>query len=106
MAKYCSLDDVKTVLGDPDKDDWDEELEDSIISASALVDSLLTPYDLTVSSTVPQNIKDATAYFAAWKYRRPRDPAGAQAFWDEANKFLQVYVEAEKEDPGFRAVQP
>jgi hypothetical protein len=31
-------------------------------------------------------------YFAAWEYRRRRDPAGSEAFLAEATKFLETYV--------------
>ena len=76
---------------------YDVELAAAIESADALVDSLLKPYDLTVPATVPQNIVDASSHFAAWLVRRKRDPTGAEAFWVEANRFLQAYVDAEGE---------
>jgi hypothetical protein len=62
-----------------------------------LVDSLLKQKDLSVPSPVPQNIADASAYFAAWLFRRRRDPVGAEAFWQEANRFLDVYGKTEGE---------
>ena len=40
----------------------------------------------------------------AWLFRRRRDPAGAEAFWVEADKFLQVYINAEKTDVPFKVV--
>ncbi len=72
----------------------------AIVSGDALVDSLLKAYDLTVPATVPQNVVDASAHFAAWIFRRKRDPTGAEAFCVEANRFLQTYIDAESE-PAF-----
>ena len=40
---------------------------------------------------------DAAAYFDAWIVRRRRDPVGAEAFWVEANRFLDAYAKAEAE---------
>ncbi len=76
---------------------YDTELAAAIVSADALVDSLLKPYNLTVPATVPQNVVDSSAHFAAWVFRRKRDPTGAEAFWVEANRFLQAYICAESE---------
>lgn len=85
---------VKKVLQIPEAT-WDDEIAECITSADALVDSLLKQKGLTVPSPTPQNIKDASGHFAAWLFRRRRDPAGAEAFWVEANRFLNVYIEAE-----------
>ncbi len=79
---------------------YDTELAAAVVSADALIDSLLKPHDLSVPATVPQNIIDASAHFAAWIFRRKRDPTGAEVFWVEANRFLQAYIEAEGE-PAF-----
>lgn len=76
---------------------WDTEIAACITSVDALVDSLLKYEGLTVPAVVPQIVKDASAHFAAWLFRRRRDPAGAEAFWVEANRFLDAYIEAEKE---------
>ena len=45
-----------------------------ITSSSALVDGFLKPQGLTVPALVPQLIKDATKFFAAWMFRRFSDP--------------------------------
>jgi len=89
---------VKAVLQIESSDTtYDVELAAAIVSADALVDSLLKPYDLTVPATVPQNIVDASSHFAAWLVRRKRDPTGAEAFWVEADRFLHAYISAEGE---------
>ena len=98
MVDYCTVADVKPVLQiAADDETYDDELEDCVTSASALIDGLLKKEDLTVPAVVPQLIEDATKYFAAWLFRRPRDPVGAEAFWTEANRFLTAYIEAEQE---------
>jgi hypothetical protein len=76
---------------------YDAELKGCIVSADALIDSLLKREGLTVPESTPQNIKDASAHFAAWLFRRHKDPAGAEVFWEEANRFLTAYIEAEQE---------
>jgi hypothetical protein len=97
---YCSVNKVKVILQIPvseEEDPLDDELETCIVSADALIDSLLKKLDLTVPESVPQNIADASAYFAAWLFRRRRDPAGAEAFWAEANRFLDACIDVEEE---------
>ncbi len=87
---------MKAVL-QTSEDKWDSELSECITSASALVDGFLSREGLTVPSVVPQVLADATKYFAAWDFRRRRDPVGAEVFWAEANRILSVYVDGEKE---------
>lgn len=95
---YCEVAAVKLVLQIPSETQtYDEEISGCIISADALVDSLLKQKDLSVSSPTPQNIVDASTHFSAWQFRRRRDPVGAEAFWQEANRFLDVYGETEGE---------
>jgi hypothetical protein len=89
------LENVKAVLQISD-DKWDSELSECVTSASALVDGLLSREGLAVPSPVPQILIDAAKYFAAWDFRRRRDPVGAEAFWNEANRILGVYVDGEK----------
>jgi hypothetical protein len=93
---YCTVGNVKAVL-QLSEDKWDSELSECITSASALVDGFLSREGLTVPSVVPQILTDAAKYFAAWDFRRRRDPVGAEAFWTEANRILAVYVDGEKE---------
>ena len=96
---YCDVADVKGPLQlDLAETKYDSQLADCIISGSALVDGLLKPKKLTVPADVPQLIKDSSKYFAAWMFRRSSDPVGADAFWLEANRFLDAYVSAESID--------
>ena len=93
---YCTTDNVKNVLQiDLAETKFDAQLADCITSAGGLVDGLLKPKALVVPAVVPQLIADATKYFAAWMFRRFADPIGAEAFWIEANRFLDSYIEAE-----------
>jgi hypothetical protein len=93
---YCTVALVKVVLQIDSADEtFDNEIEDYITSADALVDSLLKQKGSAVPATTPQNIIDASKYFAAWLFRRPRDPVGAEAFWEEANKFLDAFVDSD-----------
>jgi hypothetical protein len=103
-VSYCTVDDVKPILALALDDlTFDVELEACIVSADAIIDSELLKHDLAVPDSVPQNILDASAHFAAWLFRHRRDPAGAAPFWEEANKFLTEYIETNAEVP-FRAV--
>jgi hypothetical protein len=96
---YCTTDDVKGPLQiDLAETKYDAQLEECIKSASALVDGFMKPHGLAVSVVVPQLIKDATKLYAAWMFRRFSDPLGAEAFWTEANRFLQSYIHAEFSD--------
>jgi len=100
LTAYSVHGDVKVILQIPDATTtYDDEIDDCITSGDALIDKLLEPYELTVPGTVPQVIEDASAYFAAWLFRRRRDPVGAEAFYAEAMKFLDAYV-ADEEDIG------
>ncbi len=92
---YCTIDNVKAVL-QISEDKFDSELSECISSASGLVDGYLACEGLAVPSIVPQVLADATKYFAAWDFRRRRDPVGAEAFWNEATRILAVYLDAEK----------
>ena len=74
---------------------WDTEVGDCLVSADALVDSFLKKANLLVPVVAPQNVADASNYFAAYLFRKRRDPEGAEAFWVEANRFLDAYIEAE-----------
>ncbi|MCL5877908.1 MAG: hypothetical protein M1540_08880 [Candidatus Bathyarchaeota archaeon] len=59
---YCEVEAVKLVLQIPSETEtFDEEISGCIVSADALVDSLLKQKGLSVSSPTPQNIIDASA---------------------------------------------
>ncbi len=95
---YCDKDDVKNVLQvDLAETKYDAQLAACVTSGSGLVDGFLKPKSLMVPAVVPQLIVDASKFFAAWMFRRFSDPTGAEAFWVEANRFLDAYVEAELE---------
>jgi len=95
---YSTVAAVKQILQIAVEDiSFDDEIEACIASADALVDGLLKKVNLTVPDSVPQNIADASAYFAAWLLRHRRDPEAAEIFWTEAHKFLDIYVESEEE---------
>jgi len=105
---YARITEVKRLLGiDLNDRQYDEELRVALTSADGYIDSLLEAQGLSVSSPPAQNIKDASKYFAAWLFRRHRDPAGAEAFYIEGNRFLDAYIQANKEITGdFRVVNP
>jgi hypothetical protein len=101
LLAYCDVADVKAVLQIATEDtSLDDAIEVAIASADGLIDGLLKPYVLAVPATVPQNILDASTHFTAWLMRKHADPVGAKAFWDEAQLFLQAYIDAESE-PAF-----
>jgi len=98
LVNYCTADNLKVVLQiDLSETKYDSQLADCIVSASALADGFLKPKQLSVPAVVPQLINDATKFFAAWMFRRFSDPVGAEAFWVEANRFLDAYIEAESQ---------
>jgi len=95
---YSTVASVKAVLRIKVDDlTFDAEVEACIASADAIVDGLLKKSGLSVPDSVPQNIVDASCYFAAWMFRHRRDPEAAEVFWVEAHKFLGIYVEGEEE---------
>ncbi len=98
-------DDVKPILViAPDETTYDTELAACVVTGDAIIDRLLRREGLSVPSSVPQNVKDASANFAAWDFRRKRDPGSAEGFWVAANRFLQMYIDSEAES-GFRVGQ-
>jgi hypothetical protein len=95
---YCSLTDVKGVLQiSLAETKYDAQLSTCITSGSALVDGFLKAKTLSVPSVTPELIVCSAKFFAAWEFRRFSDPVGAEAFWVEANRFLNTHVEAEVE---------
>jgi len=98
LLEYCTLNEVKSVLQlEIEETTHDTELSSCVASASALLDALLKVEGLTVPSVVPQLIVDASKFLVAWDFRRRRDPVGAVAFMEEANKILGAYIQGEKE---------
>jgi len=98
---YSSLAEVKTVLQiDLTETTWDSEITDCITSADGLVDSILKYWSFSVplSSPYPQNVKDASRYFAASYFRERRGPSGeVSVFYNRAMDFLNAQIRAEKE---------
>jgi hypothetical protein len=77
---------------------YDTEIGGCVTSADALIDSLLKQKGAqAVPESTPQNIIDSSKYFAAWLFRRRRDPAGAEVYWEEGNRFLEAYAPADEE---------
>jgi len=104
LAAYSEHAGVKVVLQIADSDTtYDDEIDTCITSGDALIDKLLAAHDLTVPASVPQTVEDASVYFAAWLFRRRRDPTGAEAFYAEAMKFIEVY-EQDQGEPAFQVV--
>jgi hypothetical protein len=97
MADYCSTEDVEGVLRETLAESFDTLIARCISTGSGLVDSFLKVKDLVVPSLVPVLVVEAAAWFAAWEFRRISDPVGAEVFWVEAKRVLDVYAEAEFE---------
>ena len=91
--------DVKVLLQIPSETtDYDAELAGCVESADAIVDSWLTKNGLTMPTPTPQNLKDASTYFAAWLFRRRRNyQENTSSFWTEATRFFNAYVDAAEE---------
>ena len=83
---------VKSVLQDSTVT-YEAEIATCITSSDALVDSLLRQKGLTVASPTPQNIIDASNYFAAWMFCKKRDPQSSWIFFTDGERFLNAYVE-------------
>jgi hypothetical protein len=83
---------VKSVLQDSTVT-YEAEIAICITSSDAYVDSLLLQKGLTVPSPTPQNIVDASNYFAAWIFRKKRDPQSSWIFFTDAERFLNAYVD-------------
>jgi hypothetical protein len=96
-APYAVADAVKAILviADSEGSKYDIELAGCMQSSNGLVDSFLLKRGLAVPSPIPQNIVDASNHYAAWLFRHRRDPTGAEAFWSEAEKFLNAYCESQ-----------
>ena len=104
MTAYSEHADVKVALQIADSDTtYDDEIDACIASGDALIDKLLAAHDLAVPESIPQTVEDASIYFAAWLFRRRRDPTGAEAFYAEAMKFLEVYA-SDAGEPAFKVV--
>jgi hypothetical protein len=93
LADYCSVDDTKEVLHiKTEVTSEDAKLAECVTSASVLLDNFLLAKNLAVPSSVPILVKDATANFAGWEYRKVQDPEGAETLWVAANRLLEAYI--------------
>jgi hypothetical protein len=97
LVDYCSAKDVEGVLREPLADSFNFLIARCISTGSSLVDSFLKFKGLVVPVAVPVLVVEAAAWFAAWEFRRVSDPVGAEVFWVEAKRLLDVYGEAEVE---------
>ena len=97
MVDYCSAQDVEGVLRETLAESFDSLIARCISTGSSLVDSFLKVKGLLVPVAVPVLVVEAAAWFAAWEFRRVSDPVGAEVFWVEAKRLLDVYAEAEFE---------
>ena len=97
MTDYCDIDDLEGVLRETITATLDDLADRCITTASAMIVALLKVKNLTVPASVPQLIMEATAWLAAWEFRRTSDPIGAEAFWVEAQRFLELYVQDQDE---------
>jgi hypothetical protein len=97
LVDYCSAEDVEGVLRDT-LEVLDVLIARCISTGSGLVDSFLKVKGLVVPVVVPVLVVEASAWFAAWEFRRISDPVGAEVFWVEAKRLLDIYAEAEAEE--------
>jgi len=95
-SDYCTVADVKPLLHIVlTEASEDAELAGCVITGKALVDGFLKVNDLVVPAVVPQLVVDAAKNYAAWSYRRVRDPVSAAEFWNAAQQFLQAHIDSE-----------
>jgi len=84
---------VKSILQDSTVT-YESEIAACITSSDAYVVSLLAQKGLTVPSPTPQNIIDAINYFAAWMFRKKRDPQSSWIFYTDGERFLNAYCDS------------
>lgn len=82
---------VKSILQDSTVT-YDAEIAACITSSDAYVSSLLAQKGLTSPSPTPQNLIDASNYFAAWMFRKKRDPQSSWIFYTDAERFFNAYL--------------
>ncbi len=88
---YSIIDNVKRVLHfEVDDNEEDEELTDCITSADALIDAMLGGRGLTPPTTTNQNLKDASANFAAYFFKSRR--GGGNDYYFVGMRCLDAYI--------------
>ena len=85
---------VKSILQDSTVT-YESEIAGCITSSDAYMVSLLLQRGLSVVSPTPQNIIDASNYFAAWMFRKKRDPQSSWIFYTDAERFLNAYCDSQ-----------
>lgn len=93
---YATLAKVKRILAIEDSDD-DIEITECITTADAMVDNYVMAKGkgLRPGASPGQNVIDGSSFYAAWLFRRPRDPTSADAFLKEAEKCLDLWIAAQ-----------
>lgn len=100
-SRYSTLERVKDVLLITN-DEYNEALAELMAVADETLNRKLTIQNLEADSSNVL-IKEASAFIAAWLYRRRQDPAGAEAFKKEADAFIADFALAENfEEKGVR----
>ncbi len=96
MTNYGTLEKVKSLLQvkADEGTTWDTEINECIVSGDAIALATLTKSGLTLPETVPQLFVDAANNYAAWLFRRKRDPEAAKQFFLDAESLMQRYIDS------------
>jgi len=95
---YSTVAEVKYVL-EIVEEEYNTEITECIASADALVDGLLKAQGLTVSAPTPQLLKDGSKQFAAWVFKKRRDPEAAEHFYEAGLRFVQAHIDGALNTP-------
>jgi len=95
---YSTVAEVKYVL-EIVEEEYNTEIAECIVSADALVDGLLKAQGLTVSAPTPQLLKDGSKQFAAWVFKKRRDPEAAEHFYEAGLRFVQAHIDGALNTP-------
>jgi hypothetical protein len=95
---YSTVAEVKYVL-EIVEEEYNTEIAECIVSADALVDGLLKAQGLTVSAPTPQLVKDGSKQFAAWVFKKRRDPEAAEHFYEAGLRFVQAHIDGALNTP-------
>jgi hypothetical protein len=95
---YSTVAEVKYVL-EIVEEEYNTEITECIVSADALVDGLLKAQGLTVSAPTPQLLKDGSKQFAAWVFKKRRDPEAAEHFYEAGLRFVQAHIDGALNTP-------
>ena len=95
---YSTVAEVKYVL-EIVEEEYNTEITECIASADALVDGLLKAQGLTVSAPTPQLLKDGSKQFAAWVFKKRRDPEAAEHLYEAGLRFVQAHIDGALNTP-------